>query len=127
MRVFFHPSLEGVSLFAAPTVCDSGNNSMSAVLSTWLDAEQKPINSEASLDGVKEVVICKDKAKILGLLLRYTDGKQASVGSFRLDRVEAPLSVSGSSCLYIGSRLSDAGESVVEAISLSNLGHDETL
>lgn len=124
MRVFFHPSADDIPLFAAATVGGCGKEPMAASLPTWLDAGKNPEDLEVSLEGVKDIVACKEtgdkgKAKVSGLLLRYEDGKQASVGRFRLDRVEAPLSVDGSSCMYIGSRLSNEGGSVVERISMS--------
>ncbi|RGP62448.1 hypothetical protein FLONG3_10220 [Fusarium longipes] len=129
MRVFFNSSMDGVSLFAGLTVGggDSDNNSIPARLSNLLDTETKPSNSGASLGGVEEVVICKDKTKISGLLLRYTDGKQTSIGRFRFDCAEPPLFVVGLSCLYTGYRLSDKGKSIMEAITLSNSGHEEGL
>ncbi|KAG8356227.1 hypothetical protein FVEN_g6110 [Fusarium venenatum] len=127
MRVFFNPSVDGVSLFAATTIGGSGSDSMPERLSTWLDVEREPSNSEASLEEVEEVVVCKEKSKISGLLFRYTDGKQASVGRFRLDCVEASLPVAGSPWLYTGSRVSDEGESVLEAIRILNPGNEESL
>ncbi|GKU02606.1 hypothetical protein FLAG1_00003 [Fusarium langsethiae] len=126
-RVFFNPSVDGISLFAAPTVGGSGSDYMPETLSTWLDAEQKPNNSEALLDKVKEVVVCKERTEISGLLFRFADGKQASVGKFRLDHAEAPLLVGGSPWLYTGYRVSDKGESVLEAISIINPGHNGSL
>ncbi|KAI6763605.1 hypothetical protein FGRA07_09074 [Fusarium graminearum] len=127
MRVFFNPSVDSVSLFAAPTVGGSGSDSLPDQLSTWLDAERKPNNSDASLDKVKEFVVCKEKLEISGLLLRYNGGKQASVGRFRLDHTEASLPVDGLPWLYTGHRLSDEGELILEVITLSIPGHDESL
>ncbi|KAM0243805.1 hypothetical protein ACHAPO_000665 [Fusarium lateritium] len=105
----------------------SGSDSMPERLSTWLDVEREPSNSEALLEEVEEVVACKEKSKISGLLFRYTDGKQASVGRFRLDCVKASLPVAGTPWLYTGSRVSDGGESVLEAIRISNPGNEESL
>jgi len=132
MRVFFNRSVDGVSVFAAPTVDGCGNGPLPAESSSWTGTGRNPSNAEASLDEVQQVVACREigakgRAEITGLLFHYTDGKQASVGKFRLDRADKPLSVADSSCFYIGQGLSNEGELTMDAISLStsDLGYGE--
>ena len=132
MKVFFNRSVDGVSMFAAPTVYGRDNGPLPTGASSWTGANQNPSNAEASLDEVRQVVACRDigfkgKAQITGLLFHYTDGKQASVGWFRLDRADKPLSVADLSCFYIGHRISNEGKPTMDAISLStsDLGHEE--
>lgn len=132
MRVFFNRSVDGVSVFAAPTVGGCGNGPLPAESSSWTGAGRNPSNAQASLGGVQQVVACREigakgKAEITGLLFHYTDGKQASVGRFRLDRADKPVSVADSSCFYIGHGLSNEGELALDVISLStsDLGYGE--
>ncbi|KAF4969731.1 hypothetical protein FSARC_3074 [Fusarium sarcochroum] len=125
MRVFFNPCLDGISLFAAPTVGGSGKDSAPAGLLTETDC------SEASLEDVKEIVVCKERSVkglplVTGILFRYVDGKQACVGEFRFDRTEASLSVAGSSSLYLGVR-DTSTDLCVEEISLYAPKHEGNL
>ncbi|KAH7185315.1 uncharacterized protein B0J16DRAFT_341326 [Fusarium flagelliforme] len=134
MRVFFNRSVDGVSVFAAPTVDGCGNGPLLTKASSWTGAGRNPSNAEASLDEVRQVVACREigvmgKAEITGLLFHYADGKQASVGRFRLDRADKPLSVEDSSCFYIGHRLSNEGKLTMDVIGLStsDLGYREDM
>lgn len=66
---------------------------------------RKPAHySEADLEDVTHLTPCRDSTggEITGVLLRYSDGRQACVGSFRLDRVGTPLDVRGASVLHLG-------------------------
>ncbi|KAF4455325.1 hypothetical protein F53441_2340 [Fusarium austroafricanum] len=125
MRVYFNPRLDGVSLFAAPTVAGSDKDLLPARLPTQSETETDPVEcSEASLESVKDIVVCRDNDLISGLLFRYQDDRQVCVGKFRLDHAEEPLSVAGSSSLYLGSR-SDQDKRSVQGISLSTPEYEE--
>lgn len=127
MRVFLNPGLEGVSFIAASTVDGSGSDFLPEHLSACVgkDAEAGTAGcSEASLENVEEIVVCEeqsgqDTSDISGILFRYTDGKQACVGKFRLDHMQPPLSVAGSKCLYIGIKTFDDEKSVVKRVVVS--------
>lgn len=53
-----------------------------------------------------EIVLCEREfsthSQITGLLIRYSNGNQASVGEFRLDRAGTTLRVDGSQELCLG-------------------------
>lgn len=127
MCVFLNPRLEGISLIAASTVDEGESDSPPADLPACVaeDAEAGVAGcSEASLEKVEEIVLCeeqsgKDTSDISGMLFRYTDGKQACVGKFRLDNMQPPLSVAGSECLYMGIKSFDGEKSVVKRVALS--------
>lgn len=74
---------------------------------TPVSTPQDPIFfSGASLAGLRDVVPCKGRVgslhAIIGLLLRYSDGREVSLGQVRLDRMDAPMSVSGRFSLWVG-------------------------
>jgi hypothetical protein len=135
MCVFLNPRLEGISLIAASTVDGSESDSLPADLSACVaeDAEAGVAGcSEASLENVEGIVLCeeqsgKDTSVISGMLFRYTDGKQACVGKFRLDHMQPPLSVIGSECLYMGIKSFDDEKSVVKRVALSEPEPEEGL
>lgn len=83
--------------------------------------------SSSSLENVTEVIVCKSKnekdtgvirhfdlensrmvespyKKVAGLLLRYADGSEASVGCFRFDWAETPLTTDDARGLFVGTR-----------------------
>ncbi|SPQ20852.1 7fe6b43f-d362-4d17-a62d-94c47311d6b1 [Thermothielavioides terrestris] len=102
-RIYFDLSLYGIHSLAVDTPLPSG-----AVV---LPSPAPPVSpcpelgpyeiftyTSAALDGVVEVTPCRsDVAEfgpaITGLLLRYADGRQASLGQVRLDRLEQPVKV----------------------------------
>ncbi|KAM0195132.1 hypothetical protein ACHAPA_005729 [Fusarium lateritium] len=135
MEVFLNPRLEGISLFAASTVDGGEIDPMPTDPSAPAgeDAEADVAGClEASLESVDEVVLCKeqsskDSSDISGMLFRYTNGKQACVGKFRLDHMQPPLSIAGSECLYIGIESSDDNEPVVKRVALSEPEPEEGL
>ncbi|KAJ2987446.1 hypothetical protein NUW58_g4501 [Xylaria curta] len=61
--------------------------------------------TSALLESVIELTPCKRKVAgrsfIAGLLFRYSDGTQASVGEFRLDCVATPMAVDSSSDMWL--------------------------
>jgi hypothetical protein len=127
MCVFLNPGLEGISLIAASTVDGSESDSPPADLLVCVAED-----AEASLEKVEEIVLCeeqsgKDNSVISGMLFRYTDGKQACVGNFRLDHMQPPLSVAGSAFFYIGIKSFDEERSVVKRVALSEPEPEEGL
>ncbi|KAF9782571.1 hypothetical protein IL306_010797 [Fusarium sp. DS 682] len=123
MRVYFNPRLDGISQFAAPTVDGSDKDP--------LESEIDPAAiSEVSIDGVKDVVICREQSQkghtlISGLLFRYENGKQACVGKFRFDHAKEVLPVADSSCFYLGTPSFDDEKRVLKEICLSKPEYDE--
>ncbi|CAI6087274.1 unnamed protein product [Clonostachys chloroleuca] len=64
--------------------------------------DKELFQSSASLSGLLEIVICRSREvglypRVCGLLLRYEDSSEKSVGSFRMDWAERPISVPGKS------------------------------
>ncbi|KAJ4312148.1 hypothetical protein N0V84_010084 [Fusarium piperis] len=110
MRVFFSYSLDGINLFAAPKSNVGEDEPIPEDL-----YEEEPDNfylfgydfhTCASLANVAQVVACKatdeGKPRINGLLFRYRDGSERTIGRFRLDCVQPPLFFGESSALYLG-------------------------
>ncbi|KAL2689333.1 hypothetical protein Neosp_003386 [[Neocosmospora] mangrovei] len=124
MRIFFSYSLNGINLFAAPKSGVPENEPVHEDL-----YEEEPENfcvygydfhTSASLEDVAQVVPCKanerGKSIINGLLLRYNDGHETTIGRFRFDCAQPPLSFAESSTLYLGFGSSESapGEHVAE-------------
>ena len=68
--------------------------------------------SDASLEGVVEITPCRwheagqqSHSKIIGLLLRYSNGSRACLGEFRLDCASTPLLVGDTEKLRLGFNL----------------------
>ncbi|KAM0417216.1 hypothetical protein ACHAPT_012793 [Fusarium lateritium] len=110
MRIFFSQSLKGINLFAAPT---SGASEEEPGPDSLYEAEPDSIvlfgndlHTGASLEDVAEVVPCKateeGNPRINGLLFRYKNGHERSVGRFRLDCTQPPLKFDDSSRLFLG-------------------------
>ncbi|VUC37098.1 unnamed protein product [Clonostachys rosea] len=64
--------------------------------------DKELFQSSASLSDLSEIVVCRSRmagqhSSICGLLLRYEDSSERSVGSFRVDWAERPISVPGKS------------------------------
>uniref|UniRef100_A0A0D2Y5S9 Uncharacterized protein n=1 Tax=Fusarium oxysporum (strain Fo5176) TaxID=660025 RepID=A0A0D2Y5S9_FUSOF len=132
LRVFFSPSDHGISLIVAPRLLDN-HTGASPPRQTPLGAMPRfnPLHtlhySSSSLENVTEVIVCKSKnekdtgvirhfdlensrmvespyKKVAGLLLRYADGSEASVGCFRFDWAETPLTTDDARGLFVGTR-----------------------
>ncbi|QGI86720.1 hypothetical protein CEK25_013449 [Fusarium fujikuroi] len=132
LRVFFSPSDHGIPLIAAPGVLDN-HIAAPSPRQTPLGAVPRfnPLHtlhySSSSLENITEVLVCKSKnekdmgvirqfdlencrmvetsyKKVAGLLLRYADGSEASVGCFRFDWAETPLTRGDSRGLFVGTR-----------------------
>lgn len=82
----------------------------------------------ADLENAVEVTSCRsfkcNNPVVSGLLFRYTDGSQASVGLVRLDCLEEPIRIDSSCHLYVRTRLFDhnsplAGCTYVQEVSLT--------
>lgn len=110
MRIFFSYSLDGINLFAAPK---SGVPKGEPVHQGLYEVEPDnfclfgyDFHTSASLENVAQVVLCKGteqgKPRINGLLFRYKDGRETTLGRFRLDCAQPPLSFEESSKLYMG-------------------------
>ncbi|KAF5000899.1 hypothetical protein FGRMN_1508 [Fusarium graminum] len=128
MKVFFSPSLEGISLFACPTVAGSDQDPLPPELTAETEAEKDTSDYfEASLENVREIVLCQEHYGISGMLFRYNNNKQACVGKFRLDYTQPPLPVAGSACLFIGACTSRDKKSVVKRVSLFDPEDEEGL
>ncbi|WAO87070.1 Hypothetical protein NCS54_00436500 [Fusarium falciforme] len=115
MRIFFSYSLSGINLFAAPKSIASDEEPIPEDL-----YEEEPNNfclygydfhTSASLEDVAQVVTCKaiecivinqEKPYINGLLFRYKDGSERTVGKFRLDCAQPPISFDESPTLFLG-------------------------
>lgn len=86
--------------------------------------------STASLLGVKEIVPCERyigvQRNIIGLLLRYSDGHEASLGQVRLDCLAAPKQVIGHTSFWLGFSADRYGRYVVH-LELSRGAHDGNL
>ncbi|KAF5585300.1 hypothetical protein FPCIR_8381 [Fusarium pseudocircinatum] len=132
LRVFFSPSDHGIPLIAATRLADN-HSAAPSPRQTPLGTMPRfnPLHtlhySSASLENIAEVLVCKSKnkrdtgvirsfdlenscfvenyyKKIAGLLFRYADGSEASVGCFRFDWAETPLARDGSRGLFVGTR-----------------------
>ncbi|EMT65791.1 hypothetical protein FOC4_g10007902 [Fusarium odoratissimum] len=132
LRVFFSPSDHGIPLIVAPRLLDN-HTETSPPRQTPLGAMPRfnPLHtlhySSSSLENVTEVIVCKSEnekdtgvirhfdlensrmvespyQKVAGLLLRYADGSEASVGCFRFDWAETPLTTDGARGLFVGTR-----------------------
>ncbi|KAI7764638.1 hypothetical protein LZL87_003843 [Fusarium oxysporum] len=132
LRVFFSPSDHGIPLIAAPRLLDN-HTAAPSPRQTPLGAMPRfnPLHtlhySSASLENITEVLVCKSKnekdmgvirhfdlensrmvetpyKKVAGLLLRYADGSEASVGCFRFDWAETPLTRDDARGLFVGTR-----------------------
>ncbi|CVL10586.1 uncharacterized protein FPRN_12820 [Fusarium proliferatum] len=131
-RVFFSPSDHGIPLIAAQGVLDN-HFAAPSPRQTPLGTVPRfnPLHtlhySSSSLENITEVLVCKSKnekdmgvirqfdlensrmvetsyKKVAGLLLRYVDGSEASVGCFRFDWAETPLTRGDSRGLFVGTR-----------------------
>ncbi|KAJ4053007.1 hypothetical protein NW756_007734 [Fusarium oxysporum] len=132
LRVFFSPSDHGIPLIVAPRLLDN-HTEASPPRQTPLGAMPRfnPLHtlhySSSSLENVTEVIVCRSKnekdtgvirhfdlenrrmvespyKKVAGLLLRYADGSEASVGCFRFDWAETPLTRDDARGLFVGTR-----------------------
>ncbi|RMJ07833.1 hypothetical protein CDV36_012563 [Fusarium kuroshium] len=110
MRIFFSYSLDGINLFAAPKSDTNEEEPIPVDL-----YEEEPDNfylfgydfhTSASLENVSQVVACKGtdegRPRVNGLLFRYKDGTETTIGRFRLDCAQPPLTFDESSVLYLG-------------------------
>ncbi|KAF5022890.1 hypothetical protein F66182_5050 [Fusarium sp. NRRL 66182] len=126
IRMFFSPSPHGIPLIAAPAHLPDNHSNPPPPMQRPLTPmpRHNPIQalhySWASLNDVAEVLVCKSKNnteddqvaqrlslqpnydKVAGLLLRYANGNEASVGCFRFDWSEPPLSTSSTKGLFLG-------------------------
>ncbi|KAJ0163094.1 hypothetical protein CTA2_3530 [Colletotrichum tanaceti] len=87
--------------------------------------------SAASMVGVREVVPCERQAGgrhilVTGLLLRYFDGREASLGSVRLDCLTAPTGVEERFSLWLGLGANSWGPYVLR-LEFSRATDDEDL
>lgn len=114
MRIFFSQTLNGINLFAAPKGITSDEEPPEDLY------EEPPENfclygydlhTSASLVDVAQVVTCnaiesmaseQGRACINGLLFRYKDGTERTVGRFRLDCAQPPIPFDESSRLWLG-------------------------
>ncbi|KAF5681481.1 hypothetical protein FDENT_8103 [Fusarium denticulatum] len=132
LRVFFSPADHGIPLIAATRLADN-HSAAPSPRQTPVGTMPRfnPLHtlhySSASLENITEVLVCKSKnkkdtgviryfdlensclvenpyEKIAGLLFRYADGSEASVGCFRFDWAETPLARDGSRGLFVGTR-----------------------
>ena len=91
--------------------------------------------TSAVLDGVTEVSQCKANVAtfgpaVMGLLFRYADGRQGSVGQIRPDKLVSPVRVNSKMKLYLHFGFSDKGCPHLSGISFEDLrevGRDEFL
>ncbi|KAF5713632.1 hypothetical protein FMUND_7872 [Fusarium mundagurra] len=132
LRVFFSPSNHGIPLIAATRLADS-HTAAPSPSQTPLGTMPRfnPLHtlhySSASLESITEVLVCKSKnekdtgvirhfdlgnsrmvetpyKKVAGLLFRYADGSEVSLGCFRFDWAETPLTRGDSRGLFVGTR-----------------------
>ncbi|KAG5760116.1 hypothetical protein H9Q72_011771 [Fusarium xylarioides] len=132
LRVFFSPSNHGIPLIAASRLLDNHTAAPSPSQTPFGTMPRfNPLHtlhySSASLENITEVLVCKSKnqkdmgvirsfdlensrlvetpyKKVAGLLFRYADGSEASVGCFWLDWAETPLTRDDSRGLFVGTR-----------------------
>ncbi|KAF5240123.1 hypothetical protein FAUST_4513 [Fusarium austroamericanum] len=132
ITLYFSPSRHGIPIIASPKLSENVKN-ISLPKQTALGPMPRfnPLHtlhySAASLEDVISVTIFRSKSKkdtgtirtfdlenscfnetkynkVAGLLLRYADGREASVGCFRVDTSEAALVTSNSEGLFVGTR-----------------------
>ncbi|KAK6715927.1 hypothetical protein SNK04_006881 [Fusarium graminearum] len=132
ITLYFSPSSHGIPIIASPKLPENVKN-ISLPEQTALGPMPRfnPLHtmhySAASLEDVTSVTIFRSKSKkdtgiirtfdlenscfnetkynkVAGLLLRYADGREASVGCFRVDTSEAALVTSNSERLFVGTR-----------------------
>ncbi|VTO89791.1 unnamed protein product [Fusarium graminearum] len=132
ITLYFSPSSHGIPIIASPKLPENVKN-ISLPEQTALGPMPRfnPLHtlhySAASLEDVTSVTIFRSKSKkdtgiirtfdlenscfnetkynkVAGLLLRYADGREASVGCFRVDTSEAALVTSNSEGLFVGTR-----------------------
>ncbi|KPM37392.1 hypothetical protein AK830_g9177 [Neonectria ditissima] len=111
-HMFFNHSASAVHTLAGPIQYPDGDrpgpSPRQTALSPYphLPSAGSAFHSAASLRDVVEVVVSEsvDEAqpRVTGLLLRYKNGNQASVGSFRFRQNAVRLSPSNSSGLFLG-------------------------
>nr|RBR00408.1 hypothetical protein FVER53263_10186 [Fusarium verticillioides] len=132
LRVLFSPSDHGIPLIAATKLADNHTAApLPSQTSLGTMPRFNPLHtlhySSASLEDITEVLVCKSKnekdkgvirhfdlensrmietpyKKIAGLLFRYADGSEATVGCFRFDWAETTLTRDGSMGLFVGTR-----------------------
>ncbi|KAF5613292.1 uncharacterized protein FSUBG_1022 [Fusarium subglutinans] len=132
LRVFFSPSDHGIPLIVAPRLLDNQTAAPSLRQTPLCTMPSfNPLRtihySSASLENITEVLVCKSKnqkdmgmileldwenrrfietpyRKVTGLLFRYADGTEASVGCFRFDWAETPLTRGDSTGLFFGTK-----------------------
>ncbi|PNP74794.1 hypothetical protein FNYG_11931 [Fusarium nygamai] len=132
LRIFFSPSDHGIPLISVPKLLDN-HAAAPPPRQTPFGAIPRfnPLHtlhySSASLENITQVLVCKSKnekdtgvirhfdlensrlvetpyKKIAGLLFRYADGSEASVGCFRFDWAETPLARDGTRGLFVGTK-----------------------
>jgi hypothetical protein len=132
IAMFFSPSNNGIPLFASLKLPEDSKN-ISLPKQTSLSPmpqfnHRRSLHySSASLEDVISVTVCRGKSnndtgiirkfdlenscftetkysKVAGLLFRYADGREASVGCFHFDSGEEPLGTSESRGLFVGTR-----------------------
>ncbi|KAL6916132.1 hypothetical protein FSHL1_007579 [Fusarium sambucinum] len=132
ITMFFSPSSHGIPLIASPKLQDNSKN-ITLLKQTPLNPMPRfnPLHtlhySSASLKDIVSVTVCRGKSKkdtgiirkfdlenscfidtkyskVAGLLFRYGNGYEASVGCFRCDSSEESLGTTGSGGLFVGTR-----------------------
>ncbi|KAF4449592.1 hypothetical protein F53441_7159 [Fusarium austroafricanum] len=132
LRIFFSPSPHGIPLIAAPKLPET-EHGFSAPTQTPLGSMPRfnPLRtlhySSASLENITQVYVSRSKVekdigvirqfdfenscmkettykKATGLLFRYDNGSEATVGCFRFDWCEPLLETKGSRGLFIGTK-----------------------
>jgi hypothetical protein len=77
------------------------------------------------LEDITEITCCVDNSashrRIYGMLLRYTNGRRACVGQYRLNWASAPLTVNPSKPLTIGMSKTEEGFPYVIDVDLEGL------
>ncbi|KAF4978339.1 hypothetical protein FZEAL_5261 [Fusarium zealandicum] len=110
IRIYFSPSTHGIPLIAAPMI--DGNSVDPAPMQVSLcpppahNRNDKIYYSSASLKDVVDIIVCSrgpaesiKVPQVTGILFRYANGDQASVGYFRLGQADPPIAVNESSYL----------------------------
>ncbi|KAI1173459.1 hypothetical protein F4777DRAFT_449369 [Nemania sp. FL0916] len=126
-RMFFDISPTGIHelAFESPEPREMQAPILSVPSSPW--PESTSLNdyfyTSAALENVVEVTPCEVKVRnrpsIIGLLFRYSDGRQAHVGQFRPDYATTPIAVSSSSKMWLSFDKNDGGP-YVDSVGISH-------
>lgn len=125
--VYFNHALRGMHLLASRQMAVTHGPAELPMPSSYPKTKLITIGdyfyTSASLENVTEITPCLGEpdinGSIVGLLLRYSNGRQACVGRFRLDRAGKSLKASASGMLFLGFSRTMQNHPYVARVSVS--------